>query len=37
VTGTEFAEMGTEGAGEEVEDGEGVDTGTGTKILVVTT
>jgi len=37
VTGTEFAEMGTEGAGGEVEVGEGVGTGAGTNSLVVTT
>ena len=37
MTGTVFAEMGTEGAGEEVEVGEGVGKGAGTNSLVVTT
>ena len=37
MTGTEFVESGTEGVGEEAEDEEGVDTGAGTKIFVVTT
>jgi len=37
VTGTEFTEMGTEGAGVEVEVGEGVGTGAGTNSFVVTT
>ena len=37
MTGTEFAEIGTEGAGGEIEVGEGVDTGAGTNSLVVTT
>ena len=37
MTGTEFTEMGTEGAGEEVEVDEGVGTGAGTNSFVVTT